>query len=498
MKQFDRRKFLQNSLRLGLVSAVGIHEPCSAFPEPGSKSQPIDDGLLRELYRPRFHFTPAYGFMNDPNGLVFYGGEYHLFFQHNVDIQRPLQKTQWGHAVSQDLVRWQQLPPAIVAEDGYGAFSGSCVVDWNNTAKFKTGQETPIVAAFTSWGRGQFIAFSNDRCRTFSLYEGNPVIKHPNDSKRSFPVSPRDPTVVWYEKGGYWVLIMYQSMEDEKGFGFYTSSDLKNWEFSSHLPGFYVCPDLFQLPLDGDTNDLRWVIMDWEQYATGDFDGKAFRLHTSPTKLDAASGKGSHTGLGVSANQTWKTSERIIQIAWLRGGQYPNMPFSQQMAFPTRLSLRNFPEGIRLCREPVRELELLYAKKHKVDIWRLDEHSQNPLAGIKAEFLDIQAAFTIPLKMKGRILLNVRGVPIEYDTLRNLISCYGRSEMIKPVKEKLFLRVLVDRTSLEIYVDGGRVVFSFFHFFDPAIKELELFVDSGDVNINGLNVYEVQPAYERN
>jgi len=152
---------------------------------------------------------------------------------------------------------------------------------------------------------------------------------------------------------------------------------------------------------DHDADNLRWGIMDWEKYAIGDFDGKSFTLQTKIRKLDEASSRGIHVGRGASANQTWKFGSpgddecRIIQIAWLREGEYPNMPFSRQMTFPTRLSLRTFPEGVRLCRQPVAEIALLYEKSCKLDANELRVDSPNLLADIKAKFLDVQADFDL-------------------------------------------------------------------------------------------------------
>ena len=499
----DRRNFLKRTALVGISAACANHNVQTLIARSAGPDCLMSEKLHKELYRPRFHFTPDHGFMNDPNGLVFYKGEYHLFFQHTENVRRPMSETQWGHAISKDMVRWKQLPAVIKAKGGYPAFSGSCVLDVNNTAGFKSGTETPIVAVYTRWGKGQFLAYSNDRGRTFKNYRGNPVITHPNDPKQSFPESPRDPMVIWYKKGGYWVLLMYQDVDGVRGFGIYTSPDLKKWVFASHLPGFYVCPDMFQLPLDGNADNLRWVILDWERYAVGDFNGKTFTLQTKIRKIDEASGGGTKTvGLGASANQTWKTGSpgnkdhRITQIAWLRRGEYPNMPFNQQMTFPTQLSLRTFPEGIRLCREPIAEIASLYAKSHKIASSQLTQNSPNPLANINTEFLDICAKFKLGAKeiAKERLSLNVRGVKITYDAKMNAISCLGRSAIIAPVDQRLGIRILVDRTSLEVYVDDGRLIFTFYHFFDPAQKDLGLFVVDGTIKITSLDVHEMRPV----
>ena len=503
MKRIDRRGFLKRTALAGMTAAGANYNVQTLFAKSADPDHLTSEKPYKELYRPRFHFTSDHGFMNDPNGLVFYKGEYHLFFQHTENVRRNMSETQWGHAISKDMVHWKQLPAVIKAKGGYPAFSGSCVLDVNNTAGFKSGTETPIVAVYTRWGKGQFLAYSNDRGRTFKNYQGNPVITHPNDPKQSFPESPRDPMVIWYKKGGYWVLLMYQDVDGVRGFGIYTSPDLKKWVFASHLPGFYVCPDIFQLPLDGNADNLRWVIMDWERYAVGGFNGKTFTLQTKLRKIDEASGGGTKTvGLGASANQTWKTGSpgnkdhRITQIAWLRRGEYPNMPFSQQMTFPTQLSLRTFPEGIRLCREPIAEISSLYAKSHKIASSQLTTDSPNPLANINTEFLDIHAKFKLGSKemAKEKLSLNVRGVETTYDAKTNTISCLGRSAIIVPVDQRIDIRILVDRTSLEVYVDDGRLIFTCYHFFDPAQKDLDLFVVNGTIKIISLDVHEIMPA----
>jgi len=273
---------------------------------------------------------------------------------------------------------------------------------------------------------------------------------------------------------------------------------MKDWKFASHLPGFYVCPDLFQLPLDGDSSNLCWVIMDWERYPVVDFDGKSVKLFTKVRRLDEASGKGTDMiGLGASANQTWKVGTpangRIVQIAWLREGEYPGMKFSQQMTFPTQLSLRTLPEGIRLARLPIPEITSLYSKTHRIAPGKLSPASPNPLASIKAECMDIQAVFNLCAENTAdRLSVNIRGVDITYDTKTKTIFCLGRSAAIEPVDQKLGIRVLVDRTSLEIYIDDGRLIFTFYHFFDPAKQDMAISVNSGSMQIASLNLHEIE------
>jgi len=216
------------------------------------------DTFYKEKNRQQFHFSSRRGWNNDSNGLVYYGGEYHLFYQHNPYGWAWGNMT-WGHAVSTDLVHWKELDDAIHPDHLGTIFSGSAVVDEKNTAGFQTGSEKVIVCIYTSaagtnaWSRGrrfsQSIAYSNDRGRTWTVYEGNPVIEHINGSNR-------DPKVIWHEPTNQWVMALYL---DGREMAFFTSKDLKSWKMQSRLKCFHECPELFELPVDGDENNTRWV-----------------------------------------------------------------------------------------------------------------------------------------------------------------------------------------------------------------------------------------------
>ena len=209
------------------------------------------EDLYRERLRPQFHFSSRRGWLNDPNGLVYHKGEYHLFYQHNP-YGWAWGNMHWGHAVSTDLVHWQELPIAIYPHRfGDWAFSGSAVVDRQNTAGFKKGDEDVLVAAYTSTGRGECIVYSHDRGRTFTEYDGNPVVKH----------SGRDPKILWHAPGKHWVMAVYDEADDKRGIAFYTSPDLKKWEQQSKIDGYFECPDIFELPVDGDRSRRKWVLV---------------------------------------------------------------------------------------------------------------------------------------------------------------------------------------------------------------------------------------------
>ena len=203
------------------------------------------ENLYREPLRAQFHFSPRRGWNNDPNGLVWSQGEFHLYFQQNP-YGWNWGNMHWGHAVSRDLVHWEELPIAIYPHaPGDAVFSGSAVVDKDNTSGWKQGDNDLLVAAFTSTGRGECIVYSNDRGRTWTEYEGNPVVKHEG----------RDPRLLWHAPTRRWVMALYDEYDKKQWIAFYTSPDLRKWEFASRIEGFYECPDIFELPIDGNADE---------------------------------------------------------------------------------------------------------------------------------------------------------------------------------------------------------------------------------------------------
>src|SRR4051812_10121589 len=240
-----------------------------------------------QTYRPQFHFSPAKNWMNDPNGLVYYKGEYHLFFQYNP-LGNQWGNMSWGHAVSRDLVHWQQLPVAIPMAGDELIFSGSAVVDKDNTSGFGTKKNPAMVAIYTSARPGsqaQSLAYSLDRGRTWTKYAGNPVL---DIGSGEF----RDPKVFWYAAQHKWVMAVSKALEHK--IALYSSPDLKTWTHMSDFGpanatgGAWECPDLFPLAVDGNRHKTKWVMIvninpggiaggSGAQYFVGDFDGTNFK-----------------------------------------------------------------------------------------------------------------------------------------------------------------------------------------------------------------------------
>jgi len=456
------------------------------------------DELYNETYRPQFHFTARQNWLNDPNGLVYYQGEYHLFFQHNPQGIDWGHMT-WGHAVSKDLVHWEPLPHAIEPDARGTIFSGSAVVDWHNTAGFQKGNEKTLVAIYTAAGgtspesQGQpftqCIAYSTDRGRTWTKYAGNPVLQH-------VVAENRDPKVVWHAPTRRWIMALYL---DKNDFGFFASPDLKTWQHLHDItvPDCAECPDFFEMPVDDPQSKIqnpksettKWV---WTaangRYLLGAFDGTRFTPETPPLQVEY--------GANCYAVQTYsaipESDGRRIQIGWMNGGVYPQMPFSQQMTFPCELKLRAFPEGLRLCKTPVKEIAGLREKARR---WRglLVQPGENPLTGLFGELFDIQAEFEIhDAEAFG---LKVRGEAVRYRVNDRTLSVLGRSAPLGPDGERVQLRLLVDRASLEVFGNEGRVALSSCFLPRAEEREVALFAEGGAVRVVSLVVYPLRSAW---
>ncbi len=408
----------------------------------------MNANLYGEALRPQFHFTARENWLNDPNGLVFYEDEYHLFFQHNPTGINWGNMT-WGHAISDDLVHWRQVDHALEA-DGLGTmFSGSAVVDWDNTAGLQQGTEKTLVVIYTAAGGTspasegqpftQCIAYSNDRGRTWTKYAGNPVLPHVRGENR-------DPRVVWHQPTHRWIMALYLDGND---FALFSSPDLKHW---TQLQTITVaeceeCPDFFEAPIVGE-HESRWVLTAANgHYLVGSFDGQRFSPEVGPLV-------GDH-GTNFYAVQTYSDipyDTRRIQIAWMRGGEYPGMPFNQQMSFPCELALHRTLAGLRLFRQPVGEIKDLYRTMHQwagVSI----EPGEHMLSGLDGGLYDIEA--DIVPGNATEVGLIVSGQRVAYRPAQQSLACLNGTAPLAPVSGRIHLRLLVDRTSIEVFGNRG-------------------------------------------
>lgn len=445
--------------------------------------------LYKERYRPQFHFSAQRGWLNDPNGLVFFQGEYHLFFQHNPYGWNWGNMT-WGHAVSKDLVHWEELGDAIHPDSHGTIFSGSAVVDWENMTGFQTGAYPPIVCIYTYAGdtsllsRGapftQALAYSNDRGRTWVKYAGNPV-------QAQIAPGNRDPKVIWHTPSQQWVIALYLEGQE---MGIFTSKDLKCWERASRFYGVYECPELFSLPLDGQSDQIKWVIYGASgDYFIGEFDGTAFIPETAAIRFNY--------GDSFYASQTFNDippeDGRRIQISWGQTG-HPVMPFNQMMNFPVELTLRETEEGPRIFALPVREIQSLHTICHYWESMTADQLTDK-LTEVKNDLLDISLAFSP--NDAANIEISVNGLCVQYDTKQQQLRC---KEHVVPLAVKdgaVKLRMLADKLSVEIFGNQGQVYMPMKHGIMPDKRGIEIRYSGGTPLFHYAEVWEMASAWDQ-
>ncbi len=447
------------------------------------------ENLYREPLRGQFHFSPKRGWNNDPNGMVFYHGEYHLFFQHNP-YGWPWGNMHWGHAVSRDMIHWEELGDKLAPDDMGPMFSGSAVVDWKNTSGFGKDGKPPLVLIYTAAGNPtvQAIAYSTDG-RHFTKYSGNPVVKQITGGNR-------DPKVMWHEPTKQWVLVLYVEWEKKHTIHFFTSPNLRDWSLASitdGIPGsnfLFECPDFFELPVDGKASNKKWVLLGANgEYAIGTFDGTKFT--SEQTKLT------SHRGRGFYAPQTFsdipKRDGRRIQIGWFQT-ETKGMPFNQSMTVPLELKLVSTPEGPRMTFTPVSELTKLRAKAYRVNAGTLTPASANPLARVATELVELRTEFT-PAE-GSEITFNVRGCAITYDAKTQELIVNGHRAPAPLQKGKQRLTIYCDRTGLEVFASDGLCYVPMP--FQPNAADLTLgaSVKSGAANFSKLDAYELKSAWQ--
>lgn len=450
--------------------------------------------LYRERLRPAFHFTSRRGWNNDPNGLMYYAGKYHMFFQHNPYGVR-WGNMHWGHAVSTDLVQWKELPIALYPRgDDDFPFSGSGVVDHKNTSGWGKNGRPPMVIAFTSTERGECIAYSQDDGETWKEFEGNPVVRHKG----------RDPKVIWYPKTNQWVMAVYSERSGadaaaplRQGIAFYTSADLKSWKESSWIEGYYECPDLFALPVDGDASQTKWVLSGAAgNYCIGDFDGSRFVPESS--RLPAPTG-GSSNAPGwlaavplLYAAQTFDShpDDHRVQIVWGRVDT-TGEPFTQLMSFPARLSLRTTSEGVRLCREPIDAIRSLRTHSYDLPAGLLTTSPQ--LADLKGGAWDIEAVINFVAVYP--VVMKIGGDEYLYQPASQMLSGPKGAIPIPLTNGSLQLRVLVDRTTVEIFGDRGQAYGMFIRSNPGDSAPLELRTIWGEVQVEKLSAHALRSAW---
>lgn len=505
-----------------------------------------------DYYRPSYHFTPLYGWMNDPNGMVYKDGEYHLYFQYNPYGSK-WGNMHWGHAVSKDLLHWENLEPAIARDTMGHIFSGSSVVDKRNTAGF--GKDA-IIAIYTNnsvnHDEVQCVAYSNDNGRTFTKYEGNPVLT-PFDGLKDF----RDPKVFWYEKNKSWYMIVSADKETR----FYRSKNLKQWTYVSAFgkgmgqqPCQYECPDFFQLPVNGDKKNMKWVMTmninpgcifggSATEYFVGDFDGKQF---TCP---DANEVKWLDYGKDHYATVTFSnTADRVLAITWMSNWEYANItPFKQNRGangLPRELKLYEKDGKYYVSEDAAPEVKALRKATHDMADATIDGQKalNGAAAGMEGAF-EVEADITpnangiagieISNNKNERTLIyfDMKKGKVVMDRTESGLTDFGKQSVPHDIEQAwdkqraaegkqparvenainykndfalatwgplslcdgktYHVDIFVDKSSVELFVDGGRVAMTNLVFPVAPYENLKLYAEGGKAEFKNVKVHKL-------
>ena len=464
-----------------------------------------------EKYRPQFHFSPEHGWMNDPNGMVYLDGEYHLFYQYNP-YGSMWANMSWGHAVSTDLVSWTYLPTALIPDSLGAIFSGSAVIDVNNTAGFG---KNAMVAIYTSNGKTQqqSIAYSTDRGRTFTKYAKNPVL--PNPGITDF----RDPKVSWNEAANQWVM----ALATKQTVTFFGSANLKDWtklsEFGEGIgshAAVWECPDLFPMTYQGKT---KWVLIvslnpggpnggSATQYFIGNFDGKTFKADPLPYPLWIDYGRDNYAG--VTFNNIAKTDGRRIFMGWMSNWDYanqvPTKDFRSANTTPRELTIINNGNHLILSSYPVKEMSSLKGKISEKSNLLVDKEST-----LTELLKDNNGSYELEMTIKpenaemfGFSLNNSKNETLKFnfDTTTGFVSIdrkqSGRIDfndrfvmgMNAPLlkKDAYRIRLLVDKASAELFINEGEITMTTLFFPTEPMNQLKFYTQAGKISIENIKI----------
>ncbi len=498
------------------------------------KKHTMDGDYYNEMHRPQFHFTPEANWMNDPNGMFYYEGKYHLFYQYYPDstVWGPMH---WGHSQTEDLVHWEHLPIGLYPDSIGCIFSGGAVVDTENTSKLGSTGQPPIIATFTHHDfvgekaktndfQKQSIAYSLDGGYEWIKYKENPVI--PNTEKiKDF----RDPKVVWHEASKKWILVLaaYDRVK------FYGSPNLLDWEFLSDFAiqgdqRLWECPDLFPMTIEG-TNETKWVLIVSIQkqapnggtassYFIGDFNGTEFQAEKKKQKwLDW----GTDNYAFVTWNNVPKDDGRILGIGWMSNWQYaqivPTEKWRSAMTLPRELKLLNVNADYHLFSTPVEELQLLRSDSTVFEQMSISEEKE-----LKGSFDPVQAEFDLRFNVEkttaktfGIQFENERGeyFNIQFNKeegkmyVNRMHSSNNKfsdefydaihSAPISLDNESLDVHLFMDVSSCELFINEGAICFTSIFFPSKRFTKVSLIQENGSVDLSEARIYSLQGAWNK-
>lgn len=523
-----------------MIVVVGV---IGCEPEPVQQEGEV---TFKEQYRPQFHYTPPSNWMNDPNGMFYYDGQFFLHHQYNPH------GITWGHmswyqAVSEDMVHWDHKGVAIPEEGNEMIFSGGAIVDHENTSGFGDEGETPIVATYSShytyededpgFEQAQSLAYSLDGGETFTKYEGNPVINHEDPDFR-------DPNVKWHEESDQWVMVV--ALPIQRKVAFYGSENLREWEHLSNFgplgntEGIWECPDLFELAVDGDPGNTKWVLHvdmnpgaiaggSGSQYFIGDFDGTEFTVDENATDFeiveDAPHDQVLWTDYGtdfyaaISWSDVPEEDGRRLWVGWMSNWEYANVkptsPWRSAQSIPRTVELVSVGNEIRMAQQPIEELQQLREGHQVLENLGIDNEnvslSDRGISGkayeIKAEF-DAGSAVDFGIEVRGGDdHQTIIGYNVETEELyvdRTESGDVGFNENFPTRSEaplslnngKLELQILVDWSSVEVFAADGTKVLTKRIFPDPESRDVRLFSEGGQAELVSMDFWSLRSIWE--
>ncbi|GLC89659.1 glycoside hydrolase family 32 protein [Lysinibacillus piscis] len=511
------------------ASMVAIGLSCSLMLtgcQGGTKEVKIEheagSNYYHEQYRPQYHFSTQVGNLADPNGLIYFEGEYHLFHQKNG---------MWAHAVSPDLVHWEHMDIALEHDELGQAMSGSAVVDWHDSSGLFDGK-AGLVAIYTSTtgGEAQSIAYSKDKGRTWERYKGNPVIHNPGI--KDF----RDPKVFWHEDTKKWVMVV----STNQSVTFYNSDNLIDWQYQSTFgdgQGSHVavweCPDLFELPLDGDEKNQKWVLHvsigdnnetngSTAQYFIGEFDGTQFINDQEPKHI-AITDSGQDFYAAQSFSDIPKKDGRRIWLGWMANWRYPYQsptdPWTGTMSIPRELALQTMVNGeIKLLQKPIKELQHIRTDEQSLQPFQVSGTYDFDFKGTNYEFI-MKAAWQdideFGLKLRvgdgeetvvgvdtkaGQIFMDrtKSGLAQLNDRSGELFNFGAKFTQPYPVERgKILIHGFVDESSVELFINDGETVFTNLIYTKPTNNGLQLYTKGGKLDVLEWQAYHMQSTWRQ-
>lgn len=447
---------------------------------------PHDNDIdYKEDYRGQYHFSPKSEWMNDINGLVYQGGKYHMIYQWGKEIRHG------GYATSPDLLHWEDKGVALIPQKSFlpreakrnvtgdQVYSGSAVLVSGKTAKKITGSEKEtIVAIYTGTGKGTCLAWSNNNGQTWQDYKENPV------GNMTDGADPRDPCVFWHDPTSKWIMAIY-----ENGTTFYGSEDLINWDYLSNIKFGYECPDIFQLPLDGNENNKKWILQDANgSYLVGEFDGTNFRKDEGQETLIMDVGPDFYAAQTFPMGNLPNNDTRIIQIAWMDhwNGGIGEKGWERNATFPVSLGLITLNGQKQITRNPIHEISSIYESNKTWDS-QIVKPETDLLDRINSKKFELSLEIDLTGSTAMTFGIKVANKYIVYDVHnKTLLS----KELLPDDSNRVSIRLLVDWGQLEVFENNGIFSYTQQFAFSPDHDAIKLFTD-GDIKLISMEFHEL-------